>query len=145
MTGAKMLVAGAAMAVPLLVGWVLVPVRVRVRAPDPVKAMALAPPAVLPATVRIALLPAAGLLSIVDVPVPRVNSRSVVTDVDPVYRSVPPFRTRLPGALDDWPMPLGSPPLVRLLVASTPPLIVTMPVKVFGPLRATVPPTPMST
>src|SRR5436305_937991 len=146
MTGAKTLAAGAAMAVPLLVGWVLVPVRVRVRAPLPVKAMALAPPAVLPAMVRVALLPAAGLLSIVDVPVPRVNSRSVETDAAPVYRRVPPLRTRFCGALLDWPMPLADPPLARLFVARTaPPLIVVVPVQVLAPYRLNVPRTATST
>ena len=70
--------------------------------------------------------------------VPIVKRRSVLAP-KPVYWNTPPLITRFPAALEDWPMPLAVPPMVRLFVLSVPALIVVVPEKVFEPVSARVP------
>src|SRR5436190_964768 len=86
---------------------VLVPVRVSVRAVVPLNATA---PVLAKVTGPLPLASSAPA----DAPVPRVNSRLVLA-TGPVYRRVPPFRTRLAAALVETPRLLGNPAAAALL------------------------------
>jgi hypothetical protein len=59
--------------------------------------------------------------------------------ISPVYLSVPPLNTRFEALLEEAPMLLLLPPLLRVLMEITPALMVTGPVKVFDPPKINVP------
>ena len=94
-------------------------------------------PANVSVRVDVPLYPKELVLPKLNVPVPEassvpplsvsVNNRSIVAP-EPVYFSVPPSRTRLAATLEDAPILLLDPPLVREDTLKVPPEIVVTPV-----------------
>ena len=81
--------------------------------------------------------PAVGM-SMVPSATPSVRLRLVFV-CGPMSRSIPPLMVKFDAAIVDAPMELGTPPSLRLFTASTPPLIVTGPVKSLVVLIVSVP------
>ena len=114
--------------------WLFAPVSTSV--PVPVLLSAPVVAALLPLMVNVVADVETSMVPVVAAP--RVNERSV-DEFAPVYCRVPPLRTKLVAAFDACPKLPATLPLLMVATERMPFEMVVIPVKVFAPLRVTVP------